>query len=75
MILPTKHLPLDQSLLAGGAAVLVALRAPLTVSATWERVRDTRAITTFDRFVLALDLLYTLDLVSISAGRLERSMV
>lgn len=73
MILPTKHLPLDQSLLAAAASVLVALRAPLTVSTTWERVRDAKAITTFDRFVLSLDLLYALGLVSMSAGRLERT--
>jgi hypothetical protein len=73
MILPTKHLPVDQSLLAGAAAVLVALNRPQTVSATWERVRGSRAITTFDRFVLSLDLLYALGLVSVNAGRLTRA--
>jgi ABC-three component (ABC-3C) system Middle Component 6 len=73
LILPTKHLRLDQSLLAAAAAVLVTLRSPLTVSATWERVRDSEAIATFDRFALALDLLFALGLVSLDSGRLRRA--
>lgn len=73
MILPTKHLPLDRSLLMGAATVLGALSVPSTVSATWERVRETRSITSFDRFVLSLDLLRALDLVKLDAGRLVRT--
>jgi hypothetical protein len=73
LILPSKHLRLDQSLLAGAASVLVTLRSPLTVSAVWERVRDSEAITTFDRFALSLDLLFALGLVSLDAGRLRRT--
>jgi hypothetical protein len=71
--MPTKHLRLDQSLLAGAALVLIALKSPLTVSTMWERVRDSEAITTFDRFALALDLLFTLGLVSLDTGRLHRT--
>lgn len=73
MILPTKHLPLDRSLLAGAATVLASLRSPATVSATWERVRDGDAVTSFDRFALALDLLFALGLVSLDRGRLVRT--
>lgn len=72
MILPTKHLPLDRTLLAGAATLLGSLRSPATVSATWERVRETSAITTFDRFVLCLDMLHALGLVELRSGRLVR---
>jgi hypothetical protein len=71
LILPSKHLRLEQSLLAGAAAVLVTLRSPLTVSSVWERVRDSEAIPTFDRFTLSLDLLFALGLVTLDSGRLR----
>jgi hypothetical protein len=72
VILPTKHLPTDCSLLAGGAAVLSTLGRPATVSVLWERVRAHPALTTFDRFVLAVDFLFALGLVSWQRGRLVR---
>ena len=73
MILPTKHLRLDQSLLAGAASVLITLNSPMTISVAWERVRDSESITTFNRFALSLDLLFVLGLVSLDAGRLTRT--
>lgn len=73
MILPDKHLPLDRALLAGGAAVLSALTTPMTVSAVWERVRVADAVTTFDRFVLAVDLLFSLGLLEMREGNLART--
>jgi hypothetical protein len=72
LILPSKHLRLEQSLLAGAAAVLVTLRSPLTVSTVWERVRDSEAIPTFDQFALSLDLLFALGLITLESGRLQR---
>jgi hypothetical protein len=73
LILPSKHLRLEQSLLAASASVLVALRSPLTVSSVWERVRDSEAIETFERFTLSLDLLFTLGLITLDSGRLRRT--
>ena len=73
MILPTKHLRLDQSLLAGAASVLITLNSPMTISVVWERVRDNESITTFNRFALSLDLLFALGLVSLDTGRLTRT--
>ncbi len=72
MILPTKHLPLERSLIAGAAALLAELTEPETVSALWERVRDQVAFASFDRYVLALDLLATLGLLRYESGRLIR---
>jgi hypothetical protein len=73
LILPNKHLRLEQSLLAGAASLLVTLRSPLTISSAWEKVRDSEAIPTFDQFTLSLDFLFALGLITLDSGRLQRS--
>lgn len=73
MILPTKHLPQERALLTVGAALLAHLEHPLTVSGLWQRIADaTVAAPSFDWFVLALDLLYTLGAVELRDGLLVR---
>lgn len=72
MILPTKHIPVDHALIGVGARVLRRLHRPVTVSALWERVRRDEGVSTFDRFVLALDLLYLLDAIHIRDGLVYR---
>lgn len=69
MILPTKHLPLDKAALGAGAIVLRNLTEPRTVSELWERASSS-GISTFDQFVMALDLLYALGAVAQHEGRL-----
>lgn len=71
MILPTKHVKAEDSLLGLGALLLDALDSPKTVSRLWERVRD-RPFQTFDRFVLTLGFLYTIGAVHREAGLLRR---
>jgi hypothetical protein len=73
MIFPTKHVPPGQSLLDAGAALLSALVVPCTVSELWERVRGEVSVKEFDRFVLALDLLYTLDAIDYDKGVVLKS--
>lgn len=73
MILPTKHLPLERTLLAGGADVLALLDRPQTVSQVWDRVSGTMAFPTFDHFALALDVLFALGMVDFDDGRLRRT--
>ena len=58
MIMPTKHIPAEQSLLGAGAVVFSELSQPRTVTALWEAVRDSRSVGTFERFVLAVTMLY-----------------
>ena len=72
MILPTKHLPPRKSLLGVGAKLLGALDRPQTESALWGRVRDLPEVATFERFVLALDLLYAIGAVDVTDGMLHR---
>lgn len=65
MILPTKHIPADQTLLGVGAVLLPYLTEARTVSSLWETTRKNAAVGTFDRFVLALDLLHMLGAVEL----------
>lgn len=73
MILPTKHLTPAQSLLGVGARLLERLDRPKTVNQLWEESRADPSVATFDRFVLALDLLYLVRAVELTDGRLRAS--
>ncbi len=72
MILPSKHIPEDQALLGVGAVVLRHLQRPQTVTSLWDKVRDDRSVGTYERFVLALDLLHITGVVHFSQGMIQR---
>ena len=76
MILPSKHLASDRTLLQIGAQLLQHLEQDQTVSSLWTRTQapdfDGPKIGYFT-FVLALDLLYMLGAVSLNAGMLSRT--
>jgi len=63
MILPTKHIPLDRSLLGAGAVLLQLMEGPVTPTAIWERAKHAPELGTYGRFVLALDFLYAIGAV------------
>lgn len=79
MILPTKGVEPERALLTVGAELLHLLDEPKTVSRVWADLRRERAesesdaVLTYDWFVLALDLLYTLGAIDLNRGRLERA--
>jgi hypothetical protein len=79
MILPTKHLATERSLLAIGADILWLLSEPKSVSRLWldyQLVNEQRKLrVTFDWFTLALAMLYTIDAVELSDHRLRRREV
>jgi hypothetical protein len=72
MILPTKHIPQNEALIGVGATVLAYLTAPLTVSSLWERLKSEPNVGTFERFVLAANLLYFIGAIEIKDGLLVR---
>jgi hypothetical protein len=72
MILPSKHIPEEQTLLGVGAVLLKGLGRPQTATSLWEKVHAHQAVGTFERFVLALDLLHITGVVAISDGMIER---
>jgi hypothetical protein len=71
MILPTKHLTPAQSLLGVSSRMLARLRDPRTVNQLWEESRSDLTIGSFDRFVLALDLLFLLGAIELQGGMLR----
>lgn len=73
MILPSKYTRETHALVGVGAILIDEVRRPCTVSALWERVHDSPSVATFERFVLGLELLYLLGLVSLADGIVERT--
>lgn len=72
MILPTKHVPLDKSLVGAGAFVLSILAEPMTTTGIWEKVKHASEIGTYGRFVLTLDFLYAISAIDMVDGLIVR---
>ena len=80
MILPSKHLPQDRALLTVGGHILTFLMRPKTVSALWHELNKQAGglgatlprRVTYDWFLLALDLLYTLGAIELENGLVTR---
>ncbi|HAJ79114.1 MAG TPA: hypothetical protein DCO75_05020 [Fibrobacteres bacterium] len=72
MILPTKHISTQQSLLGLGATMLKHLTAPTTVTGLWDKIRSLPEIGTYKRFILTLDLLFTINAIDYTEGLLQR---
>ena len=78
MILPTKYLPHDRALIGVDGFILKQLEEPRTVSSLWESVREMQNCqrhatpVSFDWFVLALNLLYSLFAIEYRDGVIYR---
>jgi len=72
MILPTKHIPEHESLLGFAGLILRGIGQQATVTEAWDHLKRETGAVTFDRFVLALDLLYLMGLVEWESGVLRR---
>jgi len=75
MILPTKHVSLDKSLLGAGAVMLPILFEPMTMTGIWERVKHAPEIGTYGRFVLTLDFLYAIGAIDMVEGLISRKKI
>jgi hypothetical protein len=72
MILPSKHISQDQALIGVGAVLLQAIQGPQTVTSLWESVCKHDSIGTFERFVLALDMLHITGVIVLENGLIAR---
>ena len=79
MILPTKRLSVESSLLGVGADALRLLNEPKSVSRLWEELKRLREPLnekgerlTFEWFVLALDFLFIVDAIVLDGGVIRR---
>lgn len=73
MILPSKHISEEQSLLGVGAVLLKEIKHSETVTSLWEKARAYPSVGTFERFILALDMLHITGVVSLSGGMIVRA--
>ena len=73
MILPTKHISANEALLGVGGTMLAQLTVPMTISNLWDRVRTVPNVGTYERFVLATNLLYMIGAVDIRDGLIVRT--
>ena len=72
MILPTKHMTVNYSLLGVGALILSNLEEPSPVSTLWEDLREFPEISTYERFTLGLDLLHMINAIHLHDGKIRR---
>ncbi len=72
MILPTKHVSVQYSVIGAGAAILRNLDSSQTVTGLWERVRSTPEVGVYWRFVLSLDFLFAIAAVDLKDGLIVR---
>lgn len=73
MILPTKHISIENSLLGVSTQILTRVNNGQTVSSLWNEVKNMRGVRTFERFTLALDFLYAIGALDLQVGLLWRS--
>lgn len=72
MILPNKHIELDQSLLGVGAVILRHLDKPRSITGLWREINTHLGISTFERFTIALDFLYAIGAIQFEDDLLQR---
>jgi len=73
VILPTRHISTNASLIAVGALVLARLESgPRSLNDLWADLRDENGVVTFDRFCLAVTFLYALGVVENEGGHIGR---
>jgi len=72
MVLPNKYVPIEESIVGLGAYALSDLSSPMTVSDLWMKMSKHPQVATFERFVLAVDFLFTLGAIYFEGDRLIR---
>lgn len=71
MILPTKHLLSQDSLIGVGGLIMTRVdNRGTTVTRLWEQVHNLREVGTYERFILALDTLFLLGFLVLEDGLL-----
>lgn len=71
MILPTKHITNERSLLGVGADIIAIIqKRPETISSIWNKIRQKKKRTpiSYRWFILSLDLLYIMGAIKTEQG-------
>jgi hypothetical protein len=75
MILPDKHLSLQDSLLGTGAEILQMLDLPQSVPRLWENAKKSGEIGSFEKFSLGLTFLFVIEAIEIHSGLIRRTSI
>lgn len=76
MILPTKHIRLDRSLIGLGGEILGLLTTPFTISGLWDEIRRSRSKdrklspVSYSWFILCLDFLFIIGAIKLTENQL-----
>ena len=72
MILPTKHIKIENSLLGIGAELLKRMNQPKTVSTLWDQSKSINGIKSFESFTLVLDFMFIIGAIEFINGFVRR---
>ena len=72
MIMPNKNVTVRYSLLHCGALVLSELNEPDTVSSLREKTKKHEVFSSYEKFILTLDYLFTIGVISLRDGLIVR---
>lgn len=72
MILPSKYIQEDEALLGLGAKILSILYEDKALSELWEETKAQQNVSNYERFVLALDMLYVMGLIIFEDQKIKR---
>ena len=63
MIMPNKYLKEEDTLLGSSAVIFNNIQEHQNLSELWDNVKNNNSVYNFERFILTLDMLYTLGLI------------
>ena len=72
MILPTKFIEEEDTLLRVGIDLLAVLGKEKKITNLWEQSKDIASIETYERFILGLDLLFCFGLIDMEENLIVR---
>lgn len=73
LLLPTRTRQIDRSLLFVGSLIIERLDRARSLSSVWESLKDSKSVGSYSRFILALDMLFILNVIKIGpTGKLSK---
>ncbi|HBN23323.1 MAG TPA: hypothetical protein DD412_08830 [Holosporales bacterium] len=73
MILPTKHIPANETLIGAGVVILQRIQSPIALSTLWESTKNNPAIQTYERFISTLDMLHIIGAIHLENNKIKRA--
>jgi len=72
MILPNKSTSFTKSILGIGSRILLLIESSHSISSLWQSVKDNYKNISYQKFILTLDLLYSLGLIQYQEGMIKK---